>query len=131
MSNFRLPFSKTIGHFASLFVILINMDWIDQIEHFNTFGLYPFATVAHILIGIWCGRELELGRIKRDISQSLPGFLVFFGWLAYEIIEFARLHDEGDVDIANGLGGVLIGIFIYRLLPVIKNKIRGYNVKNR
>ena len=92
------------------------MDWIDTIEHFNTFGRYPLATLAHIIVGVWCGRELELARINKNVSQAVPGVVVFLGWLAYEISEFARIKDNVDVDIANGLGGVLLGIAVWRII---------------
>lgn len=90
-------------------------DWIDAIEHFNTFGKYPLATVVHIGIGMWCGRQLALAHIDKHVSRAISAAVVFVGWLAYEISEFARIHDDVDIDIANGLGAKLIGITVTTL----------------
>ena len=95
------------------------MEALSILKHFDTFTAYPLATCVHLLVGIWCGRELELARIQKNISQAVPGVVVFFGWLAYEISEFARVKDSVDVDIANGLTGVFIGIFLWRVLVIV------------
>ena len=99
------------------------MEWIDMIERFNTFGVYPFATLIHWAIGAYCGRELEIARIHRDVSAAPTGAVVFFGWIAYEITEYLTEHDSPDVDIANGLGGVLLGIVFCKFCLYYQNRL--------
>ena len=82
------------------------MDWIDTIERFDTFGRYPFSTVIHWLVGIWCGFRLEYG------NRIASAVVLFAAWVAYETTEYLTEHDNPDVDIANGIGGLLLGIIL-------------------
>ena len=96
-------------------------DVIDTIEAINTFGKYPFATLIHVVVGGICGWFLLTGRelCKWGIngtSSSLMGLTIFAGWMTYEIVEFARIADTVDKDIANGLLGLFIGIIISKLI---------------
>ena len=96
-------------------------DVIDTIEAINTFGKYPFATIIHVVVGgiagwlLYCGRELCKWGIN-GTSSSLMGLTIFAGWITYELAEFARIADDVDKDIANGLLGLFVGIIIGKLI---------------
>lgn len=97
-------------------------DVIDTIEQFNTFDRYPFATLVHLTVGIICGwlseRAKQLASIKMPSSPlSLQALLIGIWWIAYETVEFAREHDNGDADIAMGLMGVFIGVILCKIYP--------------
>lgn len=98
------------------------MSWISELKHFNTFADYPVATIAHILVGIWCGRELAIAEQRKNLSEAIGAIIVFFAWIAYETVEFARIRDNGDIDIANGIAGIFIGLFLHKLAFFIYNR---------
>ena len=96
-------------------------DVIDTIESFNTFGIYPFSTIIHLVVGGICGWFLMAGRelCKWGIngtSSSLMGLTIFAAWMCYELAEFARIADEVDKDIAMGIFGLFIGMLIAKLI---------------
>ena len=91
------------------------MDWIDTIERFNTWGKYPFATVIHWIVGAYCGVKLAYGKFTNNMSETMIGVIVFLGWIAYETTEYLTERDSPDVDIANGLGGLKLGLILYYL----------------
>lgn len=101
------------------------MDWIDLIERFNTWGKYPFATLIHWIVGFFCGLEVEAGRLHKNVSQSMTGIVVIGMWICYEISEYWTEHDHPDVDIANGIGGVALGIVAVRIAHVIITMRKG------
>ena len=95
-------------------------DVIDQIEHFNTFGKYPFATLVHIFVGGLAGWFLMQGQkaarwAMDGVPSVLIGIAIFAAWCAYEFGEFARIADQVDKDIANGILGLFGGMLIARL----------------
>lgn len=98
-------------------------DWINLIERFDTFGRYPFETLVHICMGVWCGRELTLARVDKALAAAV----VWLGWIAYQLSEMALnlhagKHDDADVDIANGLAGIFIGITLTTLYHRYRRK---------
>ena len=94
-----------------MFDILENIK--DTIEPFNTFIVYPFATIAHWAVGIFCGIELELAKIHKNVSQAILAAVVFSGgWVVYETVEYLTEHDDPSRDIANGLIFLVIGILL-------------------
>lgn len=107
-------------------------DAIDTIEHFNTFGAYPFSTIIHILVGGIAGWFLMQGRkaarwAMDGVPSTLIGIAIFTFWCAYEFGEFARISDSVDKDIANGIlglfGGMLIAHLWYNTLArIVDNK---------
>lgn len=99
------------------------MEWIDVIERFNTFGKYPFATLIHWLVGYWCGCRLEVAVLRGGrIEQALGACLVFVSWMVYETTEYLTERDSPDVDIANGIGGLILGIALTHLAVYVRSK---------
>ena len=74
-----------------------------MLEHFNTLHQYFIATLAHWTI---CG---VAGAFIYGTTYRTFGIMLAAFWCCYEIVEFARIHDMGDVDIANGLGAFVLG----------------------
>ena len=85
------------------------MDWIDTIENLNTLGKYPFATIIHWTICGFCGYVFQRATRLVDV---VPGVFVFLGWITYEIVEYLIEADRADVDIANGLFGLYLGMLV-------------------
>lgn len=85
----------------------------DTLKPFNTFIIYPFATIAHWAVGIFCGIELELAKIHRNVSQAILAAVVFSGgWIVYESLEQIGWGDKGWVDVGNGLIFLIVGILL-------------------
>lgn len=84
----------------------------EQLGHFNTAKKYLFATIVHWSIGLFCGIELELAKIHRNVSQAILAAVLFTGWIVYESVEYLTEHDNPSVDIANGIIFLIIGIFV-------------------
>lgn len=79
------------------------------LEHFNTFHAYAAATITHWLIcgiagGLITHSHYRDGAVLRYVST-----IVCLWWISYEVTEFARIGDEGDVDLANGLFAFIVG----------------------
>ena len=93
------------------------MDWIDTIENLNTWGQYPFATAVHWAICGFCGYVFQ-GATR--LEQVAKGAFVFTGWMTYEIIEYLIESDRADVDIANGLFGLFLGMTCQWIVTLIR-----------
>ena len=85
------------------------MDWIDTIENLNTLGKYPFATMIHWTICGFCGYVFQGATRLEQVAKAV---FVFLGWMAYEIVEYLIEADRADVDIANGLFGLYLGMLL-------------------
>lgn len=82
---------------------------MDLLQHFNTFASYPGATVSHWTICAFAGFVLVYAEsLRRCVFCCL--LLSFF--LMYEYVEFLRINDQGDVDIANGGFAFVAGVFL-------------------
>ena len=90
------------------------MDILGTIKGFDTWGVYPFATLIHWLVGFWCGCQMETSIVKRTPSRVISACLVFTAWMVYETVEFVALPnpDRPDIDIANGIIGLFLGVAI-------------------
>ena len=85
---------------------------MDIIQHFNTFVNYPGATVSHWIIGLLAGMLLVYASQPKSIVLSV---LMLASFYLYEVVEFLRIHDMGDVDLANGTFAYGTGILIAAL----------------
>ena len=99
---------------------------MDLLRHFWTFSGYPEATEVHWVIGLFVGffavkacyvTTRSAQNTLRDLSTKL---MVWF--IAYEVVEFARKKDLGDVDIANGGICFALAALVTWIFHVVKNK---------
>ena len=79
------------------------------LEHFNTFGSYPGATVTHWLI---CAVAGWIVYMARNSNAIVFGIVLISWWCLYEVIEFVRIEDNCDIDLANGLFAFVVGVLI-------------------
>ena len=79
------------------------------IDHFNTFIDYPGATAVHWIICMVSGFLI----MHKSITAKIVAITLSLWWIWYETIEFLRIHDNGDIDIANGLAAYVVGIVLY------------------
>lgn len=92
---------------------------MNLLEHFNTFVAYPGATVSHWAIGLLAGMLLVAAHHPKEIILSL---LMLGSFYLYEVVEFLRIKDMGDVDIANGTFAFFLGIGIAMLINLMLNR---------
>ena len=83
------------------------------ISGFNTLHDYAAATVVHwILMGV--GAVLILrSHYKGGPVMRVIGTLLCALWVVYELSEFARIHDNVEKDIANGIFGFCAGAVLH------------------
>ena len=79
-----------------------------MIEHFNTFIEYPGATISHWLICSFAGILLVI----RSNGAKIFSITLLHCFIIYEIVEFMRIKDRGDVDIANGVFAFCVSVCI-------------------
>ena len=80
-----------------------------MLEHFDTLHQYFIATLAHWLICGVAGAVILHSQVLKSVAHRTFGIMLACWWIIYEIVEFERIHDLGDVDIANGLGAFIVG----------------------
>lgn len=83
-----------------------------------TFGQYPEATIAHWAQGVIAGFFIARGIAYHRTEFTLTAMCLLILYLAYEISEFADIHDHPSVDIFNfgicAWGGALLGYLVIR-----------------
>ena len=97
------------------------MDIIDTIERLNTFGRYPFATLVHIAVGFLCGWHGVKGIHKDQTGRVLFAVAFFLFWAGgYEMAEYLTERDSPDIDIANGLAGIVLAMIVYPICEILR-----------
>ena len=48
--------------------------------------------------------------IARDTKYVMLAIFLVFLWCLYEVVEFARIKDDCDIDLANGIGAFVLSI---------------------
>lgn len=80
---------------------------MDILQHFNTFASYPAATVSHWLI---CGIAGVMFVFAENVKAIIVSLVLLLSFYIYEIVEFARIGDLGDIDLANGGAAFIVGV---------------------
>ena len=80
-----------------------------MLEHFDTIHAYFAATLTHWAICGVAGALTVRSHYRGGPVMRIVATLVALWWIAYETTEFARIHDQVDVDLANGLAAYIIG----------------------
>lgn len=79
------------------------------LSHFDTLHKYAAATLTHWTICGLAGILTVRSHYRGGPALRLIATVVALWWVSYEATEFARIHDNGDVDIANGLASYIMG----------------------
>ena len=80
----------------------------ELLSHFNTFLDYPGATIGHWLICSLSGILLVI----RSTGARIFSITLLQCFIVYEVVEFARIKDRGDIDIANGVFAFCLAVFL-------------------
>ena len=61
----------------------------------------------------------------KSVGVKIVAVSLFLWWIVYEMAEMIRIHDKGDIDVANGLAAFIVGIvmhLVYLQVRTIYNK---------
>lgn len=85
---------------------------LEILEHFDTLHRYFWETIVHWLVcGVSAALTVHSHYRGVEVLRHLGTVVVFF-WIAYQITEFARIQDDVDIDIANGLIAYIAGALL-------------------
>ena len=94
-----------------------------MLEHFDTFHRYAAETLAHWSICAVCAAMTVMSHYSREgVVLRHIATCVALWWILYEVTEFARIHDEVDVDLANGLASYIAGALLTWGFYSLKNR---------
>lgn len=79
-----------------------------MLEHFNTLHQYAAATLTHWAICGVAGGLTVYSHYRGGPTMRLVATVIALWWIAYETTEFARIRDNVDVDLANGLFAYIV-----------------------
>ena len=93
-------------------------DVLEQIKNF------PLEETIHGLQGYICGLLLAHGIIRDKTASVLGALLIAFCFIAYESLEQARIHDQGDSDVMVFWAITVISSLIYTFIHCCRRKIK-------
>ena len=80
-----------------------------MLEHFDTLHQYFIATLAHWTLCALAGAMILHSHIRGGIVLRWFATLLATWWCLYEIMEYQRIQDQVDIDLANGLAAFIAG----------------------